>query len=53
MVLLPVFGTPRDEEAAAIVARCFPGRKDVGVDARSIVVGLGTLHCLSQQVPAA
>jgi agmatine deiminase len=53
VVLLPVFGGPRDEEAAAIVARCFPGRKVVGVDARSIVVGLGTLHCLSQQVPAA
>jgi len=52
VVLLPVFGCPQDEEAAAIVARCFPGRKVVAVDARSVVVGLGTLHCLSQQVPA-
>jgi agmatine deiminase len=52
VVLLPVFNDPRDEEAAAIIARCFPGRKVLGVDARSIVVGLGTLHCLSQQVPS-
>jgi agmatine deiminase len=52
VVLLPVFGCPKDEEAAAIVARCFPGRRVVPVDCRDIVVGLGTLHCLSQQVPA-
>lgn len=53
VVLLPVFGCPRDEEAAAILARCFPGRRVVAVDCRDIVVGLGTLHCLTQQVPAA
>ncbi len=52
VVLLPVFGCPRDEEAAAILARCFPGRRIVAVDCRDIVVGLGTLHCLTQQVPA-
>jgi agmatine deiminase len=52
VVLLPVFGGARDEEAAAILARCFPGRRVVGVDCRDIVVGLGTLHCLTQQVPA-
>jgi agmatine deiminase len=51
-VLLPVFGGARDEEAAAIIARCFPGRRIVGIDCRDVVVGLGTLHCLTQQVPA-
>ena len=51
VVLLPVFGCPRDEEAAATIARCFPGRRVVGVDCRDLVVGLGTLHCLTQQVP--
>ena len=50
-VLLPVFGGPRDEEAAATIARCFPGRRVVGINCRDIVVGLGTLHCLTQQVP--
>lgn len=53
VVLLPVFGGPRDEEAAATIARCFPGRRVVGIDCRDLVVGLGTLHCLTQQVPAA
>lgn len=52
VVLLPVFGCPRDEEAAAVLARCFPGRRVVAIDCRDVVVGLGTLHCLTQQVPA-
>jgi agmatine deiminase len=52
VVLLPVFGGPRDEEAAASISRCFPGRRIVAIDCRDIVVGLGTLHCLTQQVPA-
>ena len=52
VVLLPVFGCPQDAEAGATLARCFPGRRVVPVDCRDIVVGLGTLHCLTQQVPA-
>ena len=53
VVLLPTFDCPADEEAAAILARCFPGRRIVGLDCRSVVIGLGTFHCLTQQVPAA
>lgn len=52
VVLLPVFGCAEDEEARSILARCFPGRRIVPVEARDIVVGLGTLHCLTQQVPS-
>ena len=52
VVLLPVFGCAQDEEAAATLSWCFPGRRVVAVDCRDIVVGLGTLHCLSQQIPA-
>lgn len=52
VVLLPVFDCPQDDVAAAVLARCFPGRRVVGIDCRDIVVGLGTLHCLTQQVPA-
>lgn len=51
-VLMPAFADPRDAEARAILAGCFPGRAIVPLDCRSIVPGLGTLHCLSQQVPA-
>ena len=53
VVLLPTFDCPADEEAAAILARCFPGRKIVSLDCRDVVVGLGTFHCLTQQVPVA
>jgi agmatine deiminase len=52
VVLLPVFGCRQDEAAAAILGGCFPGRRVVPVDCRDIVVGLGTLHCLTQQVPS-
>jgi agmatine deiminase len=53
IVLLPTFGCPADEEAAAILLRCFPGRRIVSLDCRDVVVGLGTFHCLTQQVPVA
>jgi len=53
VVLLPTFNCPADEEAAAILARCFPGRRIVSLDCRDVVVGLGTFHCLTQQVPVA
>jgi agmatine deiminase len=52
LVLVPVFGCDRDADALAVIERCFPGRRAVGIDCRDVVVGLGTLHCLSQQVPA-
>ena len=51
VVLLPVFGQPADEHAARILAGCFPGRRIVPIRATELVVGLGTFHCLTQQVP--
>ena len=51
-VLMPVYRDPADDEACALVASCFPDRELVPVDCRDLIVGLGALHCLSQQVPA-
>lgn len=51
LVLVPVFGCDRDADALTILEGCFPGRRVVGIDCRDVVVGLGALHCLSQQVP--
>ncbi|MFU8817959.1 MAG: agmatine deiminase family protein [Pseudomonadales bacterium] len=51
VVLVPVFGCDRDQEALSIIQNCFPGRTIHGIDCRDVVVGLGTLHCLTQQVP--
>ena len=51
-VLLPTFGQPRpDGLAREILAGCFPGRVVYPVDCVDLVVGLGTLHCISQQQP--
>jgi agmatine deiminase len=50
-VLLPVFGDDMDAEAGRILAPLFPGRRIVPVDCSDIVYGLGTIHCLTQQVP--
>jgi len=53
-VLMPSFRQPRrDRAAAAVLAGCFPGREVVAIDCLELVWGLGTLHCLSQQQPAA
>ena len=52
-VLLPIFGCPQDAAARSIIASCFPGRRVLTVDCRTLIAGLGTLHCLSQQVPLA
>ncbi len=51
-VLMPVFGDPRDDDAGAVLESIFPGRKVVPVDCRDLIIGLGTVHCLSQQQPA-
>ncbi|MDQ1523582.1 MAG: agmatine deiminase [Pyrinomonadaceae bacterium] len=53
VVLLPVFGHPNDARAADILQRLSPTRRVVPVNAESLVWGMGTLHCLSQQQPAA
>jgi agmatine deiminase len=50
-VLVPTFRCERDGEALAVLAKCFPGRKIVGIDCWDLVWGLGTIHCSTQQQP--
>ncbi|MEW6776087.1 MAG: agmatine deiminase family protein [Bdellovibrionota bacterium] len=50
-VLLPVFSDPNDEKAVAILSKLFPGRKVVPVDCTDVIVGLGAIHCVTQQEP--
>ena len=52
-VLVPSFRQPkRDAAAAGVLADCFPGREIIPVDCVDLVLGLGALHCISQQQPA-
>ena len=52
VVLVPTFAHRNDAAALAVIARCFPGRRVVGIDARELVWGLGAFHCVTQQQPA-
>ncbi len=52
-VLVPTFHDPNDRVALNILAEVFPGREIVGVHCVDLIWGLGALHCMTQQQPAA
>ncbi len=51
-VLVPTFNDPNDRVALGILAELFHDRPVVGIHAVDLVLGYGTLHCLTQQQPA-
>jgi len=51
-VLVPTFNDPNDRIALNLLAEQFPDRRVVGIHAVDLVLGLGTLHCLTQPQPA-
>ena len=53
VVLVPTFNDVNDREVLSALATLFPDRAVVGIHAVDLVWGLGTLHCLSQQMPRA
>lgn len=53
VVIVPTFNDPNDRVALNTLADLLPGRQVVGIHAVDLVWGLGTLHCLTQQQPAA
>lgn len=52
-VLVPTFNDSCDRIALNILADVFPNREVVGISCIDLVLGLGTLHCMTQQQPAA
>jgi agmatine deiminase len=50
-VILCAFDDPGDEVAKEIMARAYPGREIVLVDAREIFARGGGIHCITQQQP--
>ena len=52
-VLVPTFNDPKDRVALGILAELFRDRPVIGIHAVDLVWGLGTIHCLTQQEPAA
>ena len=53
VVVVPTFNDPNDRVALDTLAGLFPDRTVVGLHAVDLVLGLGTLHCLTQQEPMA
>lgn len=51
VVLMPAFNDPSDALNERLLAAAFPGRRIVALDCTDLVLGLGTFHCLTQQVP--
>jgi agmatine deiminase len=50
-ILVPTFNDPNDRRALNMLAELFPQRPVIGIHAVDLVLGLGTLHCLTQQEP--
>jgi agmatine deiminase len=52
LIIVPTFNDAHDRTALNTLASLFPDREVVGVACRDLVLGLGTLHCMTQQQPA-
>lgn len=50
-VLLPYYGTPKDEIATKQLQEAFPDRQIVGVDCRVLIRQHGSLHCVTMHLP--
>ncbi len=50
-VIVPTFNDPNDGVALGTLAELFPDRPVIGIHAVDLVLGFGTLHCLTQQQP--
>lgn len=52
-VLVPTFNDANDRLALGIIGELFPKRRIVGIHSTDFVLGLGTIHCSTQQEPLA
>ena len=50
-VLMPTYGSPKDEAARARLQKAFPGREVVGLNCLPLIKQHGSLHCVTMQFP--
>jgi agmatine/peptidylarginine deiminase len=50
-VLLPFYGTEKDEEAGKVLQEAFPDREVVGINCLPLIKQHGSLHCVTMQFP--
>jgi agmatine deiminase len=53
LVLMPTFHDPNDRVALQILSEVFLDREVIGIHSVDLIWGLGALHCMTQQQPAA
>jgi agmatine deiminase len=51
-VLVPTYRHQHDKQACAILQELFPDRRVIGIDSTTLIWGLGSIHCVTQQQPA-
>ena len=51
-VIVPTFNDTNDRVALGIFSELFPNKKVIGIHSVDLVLGQGTLHCLTQQQPS-
>jgi agmatine deiminase len=52
LVLVPTFNDPSDRVALNTLAKVFREREVCGINCTELILGLGALHCMTQQQPA-
>lgn len=52
-VLVPAYGVAQDDTARDVIARAFPDRDVLSLDATTLITQGGALHCATMQLPAA
>lgn len=50
-VFVPIFGQKQDDVALRTLEEALPRHKIIGIRSEFLVIGLGSLHCMSQQEP--
>ena len=53
LVVVPIYGTAHDADGVAAIAALFPDRATIGLLADAVLMGGGSFHCASQQMPRA
>jgi agmatine deiminase len=51
-LIVPVTGAETDDDALKLLVELYPGREAVPVSGRTLAIGGGGVHCITQQVPA-
>ncbi len=50
-LILPTFGSRRDDYVRGLFQECFSDREIIPLDARPFYLGGGGIHCVTQQIP--